>query len=157
MLSLLTKLNSEMSELKAIQSPKEEKLTFEPDSTKKSESIPGQGFTDRQVWGLTDPNRSKIFKIFSNLVRACTRFLEFFRSWSYSRTRAEPLGPGPTRFCPLIPVPDFFKQKLATNMRKLEGFQPNEISIDDVEERPREKLWKRYGDYRGSFNSKSNL
>ena len=148
MLSLLTKLNSEMSELKAIQSTKEEKLTFEPDSTKKSESIPGQGFTDRQVWGLTDPNRSKIFKIFSNLVRACPRFLEFFRSWSYS---------GSTRFCPLIPVPDFFKQKLATNMRKLEGFQPNEISIDDVEERPREKLWKRYGDYRGSFNRKSNL
>ena len=49
MLSLLTKLNSEMSDLKAIQSTQEEKLTFEPDSTKKSESIPGQGSTDRQV------------------------------------------------------------------------------------------------------------
>ena len=32
----------------------------------------------------------------------------------------------------------FFKQKLAEISKK-----------DDVEERPREKLWKRYGDYRG--------
>ena len=46
-------------------------------------------------------------------------------------------------------IPDFFKEKLATNMRKLEGVKINEISIDDIEERPREKLWKRYGDYRG--------
>jgi len=42
-------LNSEMSELKAIQSTQEEKLTFEPDSAKKSESIPGQDSTYRQV------------------------------------------------------------------------------------------------------------
>ena len=46
-------------------------------------------------------------------------------------------------------IPNFFKEKLATDMRKLEGVKINEISIDDIEERPREKLWKRYGDYRG--------
>ena len=34
---------------------------------------------------------------------------------------------------------DFYKQKLAEINKK-----------DDVEERPREKLWKRYGDYRGN-------
>ena len=45
---------------------------------------------------------------------------------------------------------DFFKQKLAEKMKKPEDRKIQETQIDDVEERPREKLWKRYGDYRGN-------
>ena len=86
MLSLLTKLNSEMSELKAIQSTQDKKLTFEPDPTKKSESIPGQGSTDCQVWGMTDPNRSKILKS----VDSCSRFLQTEACHEYEKTRRLP-------------------------------------------------------------------
>ena len=46
---------------------------------------------------------------------------------------------------------EFFKQKLAEKQRKPEERKTQETHIDDVEERPREKLWKRYGDYRGKF------
>ena len=46
---------------------------------------------------------------------------------------------------------EFFKQKLAEKQKKPEDRKTQETHIDDVEERPREKLWKGYGDYRAKF------
>ena len=51
---------------------------------------------------------------------------------------------------------DFFKQKLSEKYKKPEEKKAQETHIDDVEERPREKLWKRYGDYRGKFLTEAN-
>ena len=90
-MSLLTKLTSEVSELKKSEkeSKPEEKLSFEVDSSTRTSSKNSQS------------------------------------------------------------LEDFFKQKLAVKMKKPEDRKNQETHIDDVEERPREKLWKRYGDYRG--------
>ena len=44
---------------------------------------------------------------------------------------------------------DFFKEKLSEKNKKPEERKSQETHIDDIEERPREKLWKRYGDFRG--------
>ena len=44
---------------------------------------------------------------------------------------------------------DFFKEKLSEKNKKPEERKNHETHIDDIEERPREKLWKRYGDFRG--------
>ena len=44
---------------------------------------------------------------------------------------------------------DFFKEKLSEKDKKPEEKKNQETHIDDIEERPREKLWKRYGDFRG--------
>ena len=90
-MSLLTKLTSEVSELKESgkESKPEEKLSFEVDSSTRTSGKNSQS------------------------------------------------------------LEDFFKQKLAVKMKKPEDRKNQETHIDDVEERPREKLWKRYGDYRG--------
>ena len=57
-------------------------------------NIFAQGSTDRQVLGLTGPNRSEIFKILLVPVRS--------EIWKFFRT--EPLGPRPIGFGPWIPV-----------------------------------------------------
>ena len=67
-------------------------------------NIFAQGSTDRQVLGLTGPNRSEIFKILLVLVRSeIWKFcLDLVRS--RPRIRTEPLGPRPIGFGPWIPV-----------------------------------------------------
>ena len=47
---------------------------------------------------------------------------------------------------------DFFKEKLSEKNKKPEEKKNQETHIDDIEERPREKLWKRYGDFRGKVS-----
>ena len=96
-MSLLTKLTSEVSELKESEKESKPEESFEGDS---SASFPSE---------------------FSNTSSTNSQSLE-----------------------------DFFKQKLAEKMKKPEDRKIKETHIDDVEERPREKLWKRYGDYRGN-------
>ena len=59
-------------------------------------------FWDFQIFIGPGPSRSGISSIFSILIRAGSRMLKFFRSWSgprflnfaANRTRTEPLGPG---------------------------------------------------------------
>ena len=46
-----------------------------------------------------------------------------------------------------IKMEEFFKEKFARRGPTVN----QEVHVDEVEESPRERLWKKYGDYRGEF------
>ena len=46
-----------------------------------------------------------------------------------------------------VKMEDFFKQKFARRGPKV----LQEVHVDEIEESAREKLWKKYGDYRGKY------
>ena len=46
-----------------------------------------------------------------------------------------------------IKLEEFFKEIFKRPGPKI----VQEVNVDEVEESPREKLWKKYGDYRGNF------
>ena len=46
-----------------------------------------------------------------------------------------------------IKMEEFFKQKFSRRGPTVK----QEVHVDEIEESPRERLWKKYGDYRGEF------
>ena len=52
-----------------------------------------------------------------------------------------------------IKMEEFFKEKFARRGPTVK----QEVHVDEVEESPRERLWKKYGDYRGQLNENTFL